>query len=78
MQNHPQQSINPDTICQQAVQAKMNMYRARENFETAQKVYNDAMDSLINCVGIMKARIIQLEEQQQEEEKTDAITESAQ
>ena len=66
MQNHPQQSINPDTICQQAVQAKMNMYRARENFETAQKVYNDAMDNCINCVGIMKARIIQLEEQQQE------------
>ncbi|MCX7725655.1 MAG: hypothetical protein N2053_02270, partial [Chitinispirillaceae bacterium] len=35
--------INPDAICQEALQAKLNMYQAKEHFERA---------SNTNCHGI--------------------------
>jgi len=55
--------INPDVICQQAMQAKMEVYRAREQFEAVLKVYNDNLDNMIGLVGLMKNRILELEAQ---------------
>jgi hypothetical protein len=56
-----QNTINPDTICNQAVQAKLNVYQAKEHFESVLKTYNDQIDNLINLVGMMKKRILELE-----------------
>lgn len=53
--------IDPDTICQQAIQAKLNVYQAKEQFESVLKVYNDNVDGLINLIGLMKKRILELE-----------------
>lgn len=55
------QPINPDQICQQAIQAKLNVYQAKEQFESVLKVYNDQLDNLINLVVLMKNRILELE-----------------
>jgi hypothetical protein len=56
-----QQTIDPDIICQQAMQAKLNTYQAKEHFESVLKMYNDQVDNLINLVSIMKQRIMELE-----------------
>ncbi len=56
-----QNLINPDVVCQQAIQAKLNVYQAKEQFETILKVYNDHLDNLINLVALMKNRIVELE-----------------
>jgi hypothetical protein len=53
--------INPDQICQQAVQAKLNLYQSREQFDAVLKGYNDQLDNLVNLVGLMKNRILELE-----------------
>ena len=53
--------INPDIVCQQAIQAKLNVYQAKEHFETVLKSYNDQLDNLINLVNLMKSRILELE-----------------
>jgi predicted S18 family serine protease len=60
MQQTPN-SINPDQICQQAIQAKLNVYQAKEHFESVLKMYNDQLDNLVNLVGLMKNRVIELE-----------------
>ncbi|MBN1575972.1 MAG: hypothetical protein JW913_05430 [Chitinispirillaceae bacterium] len=57
----PQQAINPDVICQQAIRAKLNVYQAKERFESVLKAYNDQVDNLVNLVAMMKSRIIELE-----------------
>jgi phage shock protein A len=57
----PQNQINPDDICNQALQAKMQVYRAKEGFETVLKNYNDQVDQLINLVNLMKNRILAVE-----------------
>jgi hypothetical protein len=57
----PQQTVNPDVICQQAIQAKLNVYQAKEHFESILKIYNDQVDNLVNLVAIMKNRIVELE-----------------
>ena len=54
-------SVNPDVICQQAIQAKLDVYRAKEQFETVLKLYNDQVDNLCKVVALMKARILELE-----------------
>jgi hypothetical protein len=59
---HPN-TINPDAVCQQAIQAKLNVYQAKEQFETILKIYNDQTDNLINLVALMKNRIIELEKE---------------
>jgi hypothetical protein len=66
-----QNTINPDVICQQAIQAKLNVYQAKEQFETVLKMYNDHVDGLCNVIGLMKARILELEgkNDKKEEEK---------
>ena len=56
-----QQTIDPDVICQQAIQAKLNTYQAKEHFESVLKMYNDQVDNLISLVSIMKQRIMELE-----------------
>jgi len=56
-----QNTINPDVICQQAIQAKLNVYQAKEQFETVLAMYNGQMDNLINLVNLMKNRIVELE-----------------
>lgn len=57
-------AINPDEVCQQAVQAKMAVYQAKEHFETVLKGYNDQVNNLLGLVSLMKNRLITLEEQQ--------------
>jgi hypothetical protein len=54
-------TINPDAVCQEAIQAKLNVYQAKEQFETVLKHYNDRLDNLINLVPLMKGRILELE-----------------
>jgi phage shock protein A len=44
-----------------AIQAKLNVYQAKEQFESVLKVYNDRLDGLINLIGLMKRRILELE-----------------
>ncbi len=56
-----QNMINPDAVCQQAIQAKLNVYQAKEQFETVLKMYNDQLDNLVNVVGLMKNRVLELE-----------------
>ena len=77
----PPNTINPDAVCQQAIQAKLNVYQAKEHFETILKVYNDQMDNLVNLVNLMKNRIIELEGELERSkphvEKTTKIAESA-
>ena len=59
-------TINPDTVCQQAIQAKLNVYQAKEHFESVLKSYNDRLDHLVNVVNLMKGRILELEGQEPE------------
>jgi len=66
-----QNTINPDILCQQAIQAKLSVYQAKERFESILKNYNDQVDGLINLVALMKNRIIELETSQA---KTPALT----
>lgn len=54
-------TINPDQICQQAIQAKLNVYQAKEQFETVLRTYNDQLDNLVSLVNLMKSRILELE-----------------
>jgi hypothetical protein len=56
-----QNIVNPDTVTQNAMQAKMNVYQAKEHFETVLKQYNDAVNDLVALVGLMKNRILELE-----------------
>ncbi|MBN1600653.1 MAG: hypothetical protein JW915_03540 [Chitinispirillaceae bacterium] len=65
-----QNTINPDIICQQAIQAKLNVYQAKEHFESVLKMYNDQMDNLINLVSLMKNRILELEQNKKEIEES--------
>ena len=62
-----QNVINPDAVCQQAIQAKLNVYQAKEHFESVLKVYNDQVDNLVQVVNLMKGRIVELESKQKEE-----------
>lgn len=69
MQNN---QINPDAICQQAMQAKMNVYQAKEQFESILGQYNAQNDALINVINLMKQRILELEgELRMEKEKNE-------
>jgi hypothetical protein len=56
-----QNTVSPDAVCQQAIQAKLNVYRSKEQFETVIKYYNDHVDNLIHLIEMMKNRIIELE-----------------
>jgi hypothetical protein len=58
-----QNAVNPDAVCHQAIQAKLNVYQAKEQFETVLKMYNDQNDNLINLVALMKNRIVELEKE---------------
>jgi hypothetical protein len=62
-----QPTVNPDQICQQAIQAKLNAYQAKEHFESVLKTYNDQVDALINVVQLMKNRILELERKPEEQ-----------
>ena len=72
-----QNIINPDMVCQQAIQAKLNVYQAKEQFETILKVYNDQLDNLVNLVGLMKNRIVELEGEMEKMKKADLEQEKA-
>ena len=64
----PQNQINPDVIIQQALQAKLNLYSAKEALDAVQKAYNDNVDNLIGTINLMKARIMELEARLKERE----------
>jgi hypothetical protein len=70
-----QNSINPDIVCQQAIQAKLNVYQAKEQFESVLALYNREVDGLINLVNLMKNRILELERgKEKNNEKEDQNT----
>ncbi len=60
-----QPTINPDDICQQAIQTKLAVYQAKEQFESVLKIYNDRVDNLVNLIAMMKQRILELEHQKE-------------
>ena len=55
------QILDPDIICRDAIQAKLNIYQAKEHFGSVLKTYNDQLDVLVNLVAAMKGRILELE-----------------
>jgi len=61
--------INPDDICQAAIQAKMNLYTAKENYDAVMKSYNDKNAQLVNVINLMKNKILELEEIIKEKDK---------
>jgi hypothetical protein len=61
MNQQQPKTVNPDLICQQAIQAKLNAYQAKEQFEAVLKTYNDSVTDLVNLVSMMKNRILELE-----------------
>ncbi len=77
-----QNAINPDAIIQQAIQAKLNTYQAREHFEAHLKAQNDSIDAMATTIGLMKNRILELEAElksrpPQEKEKVSAMAEES-
>ncbi len=56
-----QNAVNPDAIIQQAIQAKLNTYQAREHFDAYLKAQNESIDALATTIGLMKSRILELE-----------------
>ena len=77
-----QNAINPDVIVQQAIQAKLNTYQAREHFDAYLKAQNDSIDAMATAIGLMKNRILELEAElksrpPQEKEKVSAMTEES-
>ena len=58
-----ERTVNPDEICQRALQTKMGAYQAKEHFETVLKGYNDQVDALVGVINLMKARILELEKE---------------
>src|SRR3989339_2182808 len=61
-------TVNPDVVCQQALQAQLESYRAREAYDVVLKKYSDTVDMLVQTVNLMKNRIIELENQIKESE----------
>ncbi|MBD3375957.1 hypothetical protein GF406_13055 [candidate division KSB1 bacterium] len=72
-----QNTINPDDICRRALQAKMDVYQAKESFETILKNYNDQVENLINVIGMMKSRILELESQAGKTESASPVQNSS-
>ena len=62
-------TVNPDQVCQRVLQAKLEAYKAAENYQAVMKCYNDEVDNLIRVVGLMKKRILELERGGAESEK---------
>jgi hypothetical protein len=63
-------AVNPDHVCQQAIQAKLNVYQAKEHFESVLKHYNDQLDNLFGVINLMKSRILELEKEQRADAET--------
>ena len=63
MNKDERKSINVTELCQQAIQIKLNMYQAKENFEATLKFYNDQVDYLINSLQTAQNKIIELQEE---------------
>lgn len=61
-----QNMINPDQVCQQTLQAKLEVYQAKEFFESVLKKYNDCMEMQMQTISLMKNRIMELENQVKE------------
>ena len=56
-----QKQVSIDEVCQQVIQAKLNVYQAKEQSDAVLKNYNDLINGLLNLVVMMKARIVELE-----------------
>ena len=63
--------VNPDDLCNRALSAKMEVYRAKEMFEAVLKNYNDQVDGLVNVVQLMKGRILELEQGQKKDNQNE-------
>ena len=53
--------INPSEIIQQAIQAKLDLYTARENYDAVMKTYNDRNANLVNLINLETSKILELE-----------------
>ena len=67
-----QNVINPDVVCQQAIQARLNVFQGKEQLEIAIAQYNREIDNLINLVNLMKKRILELEQEKEKNDKKEA------
>ncbi len=67
-----QNRISPDDICNRVIGAKLNMYRAKEHYESAIKEYNDSVDQLMDAVRLMQDRIVALQRKNNESTQSDA------
>jgi hypothetical protein len=70
-----QNQVNPDVLVQQTIQARLNVYGAREAFETTLKIYNDHVDALFSCIGLLKVRVLEQEAQIKGTKKTELVAE---
>ncbi|OGJ89357.1 MAG: hypothetical protein A2487_05005 [Candidatus Raymondbacteria bacterium RifOxyC12_full_50_8] len=63
--------INPDIICQQALQVQLKAYKAKEAYDAVLKEYGDVVDLTVQTVNLMKNRILELENQVKEAKEKD-------
>jgi hypothetical protein len=59
----PENIINPDVVCQQLMQAQLELYRAEENLAAKKKVFSDCVQGAGATIQLMKARILEQEEE---------------
>jgi hypothetical protein len=53
--------INPDVLCHQTMQTKIAVYQERERLDSVMMNYNAQVDGLIQMIGFLKNRIVELE-----------------
>ena len=58
-----EQVVNPDEVRRRVVQVRLELYQGKEVWEATLKSYNDQVQSLLSLVGLMKARILELQRQ---------------
>jgi hypothetical protein len=63
-----QKTVTVDELCQQALQAKLNLYQERERLDVVQKIYNDCLDNLINVVKLLNKNLIEKEQAKEKKE----------
>jgi len=66
MQENKQKEVNPDEVVNAAMQAKLGMLDAKEEFGSMLKKYDDHIKDLVTVINMMKNRILELESPKKE------------
>jgi len=61
MEQEKQKTVNPDDVVNNAMQAKLEMMDAKENFGAVLKKYDDHIKDLILVISMLKNRVLELE-----------------